>query len=430
MYSVLVTFVLLSFKLCLVLVDHVYSIRSWLSNDGRPDFDHYVSTKILPAEHIPTNHTKKRIIAVGDIHGMHHSFHSLLNQVSYDPNHDTLVHLGDLAIRSPLSDSLAVLSFLESNNIMGVRGNNDHKIIRWRAWIDWISQLPDGKEWLADVDDKLFRMGDDPDFNFKRWLKHKKSNKKWLKKIPDGWKMNSDHFKVARAMSQDHYEYLASLPLVLHAPIAHTFFVHAGLLAYDVTRSPAHPDQPLSHIPALPHIRANVSLLRDLQEKALLHDIPQNRDPWVLMNMRKIKKGGRISRGHTKGLPWSNSYNDVMNRCSGFVGTSLNSVVINSDNKFESPDDDTDQLPCYPAMVVYGHAASTGLDVKRWSIGLDTGCVYERELTAVILDWKSFQSSPSSDITADENDLGTSSSRIAYGDHGQAQIVSVPCRSS
>lgn len=32
-------------------------------------------------------------------------------------------------------------------------------------------------------------------------------------------------------------------------------------------------------------------------------------------------------------------------------------------------------LPCYPSTVVYGHAASRGLDIKRWSIGLDSGCV-------------------------------------------------------
>jgi len=32
-------------------------------------------------------------------------------------------------------------------------------------------------------------------------------------------------------------------------------------------------------------------------------------------------------------------------------------------------------LPCMPASVVYGHVASRGLDVNRWSFGLDTGCV-------------------------------------------------------
>lgn len=33
------------------------------------------------------------------------------------------------------------------------------------------------------------------------------------------------------------------------------------------------------------------------------------------------------------------------------------------------------KLPCYPSTVVYGHAAARGLDIKRWSKGLDSGCV-------------------------------------------------------
>lgn len=32
-------------------------------------------------------------------------------------------------------------------------------------------------------------------------------------------------------------------------------------------------------------------------------------------------------------------------------------------------------LPCYPASVIHGHAASRGLDINRFSFGLDTGCV-------------------------------------------------------
>lgn len=33
------------------------------------------------------------------------------------------------------------------------------------------------------------------------------------------------------------------------------------------------------------------------------------------------------------------------------------------------------KLPCKPSTVVYGHAAGRGLDLKRWSFGLDSGCV-------------------------------------------------------
>ena len=49
-----------------------------------------------------------------------------------------------------------------------------------------------------------------------------------------------------------------------------------------------------------------------------------------------------------------------MSRCGGFDDL--------SSNKHHT-------LPCLPMTVVYGHAAARGLDVKRWTFGLDTGCV-------------------------------------------------------
>jgi hypothetical protein len=58
-----------------------------------------------------------------------------------------------------------------------------------------------------------------------------------------------------------------------------------------------------------------------------------------------------------EGSPWSKLYKKDMSMCAGF----------------ESELKGT--LPCMPATVIYGHAASRGLDIKRWSIGLDTGCV-------------------------------------------------------
>lgn len=32
-------------------------------------------------------------------------------------------------------------------------------------------------------------------------------------------------------------------------------------------------------------------------------------------------------------------------------------------------------LPCMPMTALYGHTAAFGLDVRRWSVGLDSGCV-------------------------------------------------------
>lgn len=39
-----------------------------------------------------------------------------------------------------------------------------------------------------------------------------------------------------------------------------------------------------------------------------------------------------------------------------------------------------------PQVVVYGHDARTGLQLRRWSKGLDSGCVGGGRLTALVLD--------------------------------------------
>ena len=69
-----------------------------------------------------------------------------------------------------------------------------------------------------------------------------------------------------------------------------------------------------------------------------------------------------MNRSNKHGTPWSKAYNEMMNRCAGY-GASF------------APDVMTKGLPCMPSSVVYGHAAARGLDINRWTFGLDTGCV-------------------------------------------------------
>ena len=119
---------------------------------------------------------------------------------------------------------------------------------------------------------------------------------------------------------------LYSLPFVLHVPSEHFFVVHAGLLPYDPKRPQTDKRQPLAHPPTLTrgseksHFAVATSSpepqtalvssivaedlknetrenLRTAQERALLTDIPGNQDPWVLDNMRGIrKKKGKVTR--------------------------------------------------------------------------------------------------------------------------------------
>lgn len=183
-------------------------------------------------------------------------------------------------------------------------------------------------------------------------------------------------------MSVSDYQYLLSLPLVLHLPSEHTFLVHAGLLPYDPTLSITSKRQPLSHLPRLPSrfLGGSVPALRNAQELAILEDIKQNTDPWVLLNIRNLRKDNKpsrlvndlsipdapaepqvdLNRKTKKGRAWTEVWNEVISRCVGFERAALGAEST---------------LPCHPSTVIYGHTASRGLDVHRWSVGIDTGCV-------------------------------------------------------
>lgn len=115
------------------------------------------------------------------------------------------------------------------------------------------------------------------------------------------------------AISKADYEYLRSLPLILHLPSEHTFIVHAGLLPHDPTHSITDRRQPLSHLPSLSktitdssllgidwpanvRMRPTVPIYRQAQEVNLIQDIPQNMDPWVLLNMRSLRKDNKVTK--------------------------------------------------------------------------------------------------------------------------------------
>lgn len=85
-------------------------------------------------------------------------------------------------------------------------------------------------------------------------------------------------------------------------------------------------------------------------------------DPWVLLNVRSILPDGTLTQSAKKGEPWSTSWNKEMNAAKKTKGKAG-----------------------WPSTVVYGHAAGRGLDVHPWSIGLDSGCVYGKQLTALVL---------------------------------------------
>ena len=270
-----------------------------------------------------------------------------------------------------------------------MRGNNDQEVVEWRGWLDWIASLPGGKAWLDHLEKVAPSNGTDKR-GLKEWMQVQrkaasKEDRKWWKRIPNKWLLFSDHYKVARDMSASEFQYLLDLPLRLYVPSAHVFIVHAGLLASDPQYPYYDKRQPLARVPKLmatgvdtskkKKTKNEVESLRKLQDLSVLTLVPQNLIPWVVLNIRGIKNG-EVTKKNKVGRPWSDLWNLEMKRCVGYNEELEHGAVDGVGEEISGGKKGSEKaLPCYPSTVIYGHAAARGLDLKRWSIGLDSGCV-------------------------------------------------------
>ncbi|KAF5359594.1 hypothetical protein D9756_003423 [Leucocoprinus leucothites] len=446
--------------------------RDKLSKPKHPDFKQYRPILSLSPDEFPTDDPERRVILIGDIHGMEKWFLRLLKKVAYDGQHDVLVHTGDILTRGRHKGSMRIVDFMTIHNVTGVRGNHDQKVIEWKGWLNWFNALPGASKWLAELE-SAWHVDHKKGHELKPWIISRRKASRgqdayWWNHIPEDWVPFGDHYRVARDLKKDQYAYLLSLPLKLHIPSAHTFIVHAGLLPYDVRYDYDHKRQPLAHVPRL--LSHNVSstgtteTLRNLQELAILLRVPQNTEPWANLNLRSVLEDNSITKDSHEGTPWATYWNKQMDLCDGFHPRKA-VIKVQDPNAISPLSDGPDKsLPCYPASVIHGHTASRGLDISRYSFGLDTGCVYGRNLTAMILgpnplprreEWEEIDYEAEDgdesfedawmDLDNDDYDdeyevpdLIESMSveyprsrkrarTIKFGDHGQAKIVEVSC---
>ncbi|KAF4614148.1 hypothetical protein D9613_007798 [Agrocybe pediades] len=391
---------------------------------------------------------------------MRNYLEKLLKKANYNPLQDVLIHVGDIISKGPHQGSLDTLDFMTAHNVTGVRGNHDQQVVEWRGWLGWISTMPRAAKWLQNLEQRWNEAqsdDDEDDTTLEFWLRKARSSasreeKSFWKLVPEDWLLFDAHYAIARDMTDMHYQYLLKLPLRLYIPSAHTFIVHAGLLPYNPHYPPEDASkQPLARIPTLrftePSQEDRIEKLRNLQEIAILKDIPQNTDPWVTLNMRSVAKG-KVKKKAKEGKPWSKIWNQHMKNCVGYgrhgakaerpwsmedIEDDDNGVEFDFDN-FEMSSTKKMRLLCYPSTTIYGHAAARGLEVKRWSFGLDTGCVYEKKLTALVIGGKALKHG--AEIIgfeeyhegADQFTMAKEKKHIPFGDNALARTVSVRCR--
>ncbi|RCI08582.1 hypothetical protein L249_4698 [Ophiocordyceps polyrhachis-furcata BCC 54312] len=257
----------------------------------------------LQGHFVPSSKNGRRLVVVGDIHGMDAELALLLDRVGLDTNRDHVIATGDMVGKGP--NSTAVVARLMGLGASAVRGNHEDRVLLSRSEADAASGLLGSQ--LAEPED-LRRTG------------------------------QADALAVARTLSMDQVAWLSHLPVVLTADPLPLYVVHAGLVP-------------------------GVAL--------------EKQDPWAVMNMRtliypreELRKKQHLEKHdrhsdravavpveNHKGEPWAKAW-----------------------NRYQKGRPESERR-----TVVYGHDARVGHVERKYTLGLDSGCVRGGSLTAVVI---------------------------------------------
>ncbi|EME44894.1 hypothetical protein DOTSEDRAFT_70815 [Dothistroma septosporum NZE10] len=281
---------------------------------------------------------KRRLVFVGDVHGCKKELRHLLDKVDFRKGTDHLILVGDIISKGP--DNVGVLDELIRLKATSVRGNHEDRILNVARSLDTGSPPPSEK-----VSSKGY----------------------------------SKDAALLHELKPRHLKYLRNMPLMLHIP--------SLPMALSSTRK--H-DSPISEHILVVHAGLVPGVTLEKQ------------DPYFVMNMRSINRRTHVpsaTRAPSKqSKPWFdiwNWYNDHVFRKKSMPGVNIidSNAVDPSSQHFDSFLTSLwknfwgkKKLHPSPQIVIYGHDSKQGLQIQRWSKGLDSGCVGGGELTALVLD--------------------------------------------
>ncbi|KAF8457515.1 Metallo-dependent phosphatase-like protein [Terfezia claveryi] len=369
-----------------------------------------------PVHRKPKYHSSRRLILVGDVHGALDELKALLQKLDYDPSNgaDHLVLTGDMVSKGPKSGGVLDLmrKLSEAGVASCVRGNHDDRVVRayerlHRAPLEEEEKQVSEKAKSADEnEEEAGKQQEDPQEEIhgnyiEDWRdddlvdsdgkKKKKGSKRRQRK-------RASDEAVAKTLTSGQAKFLASCPLILRVQGAgnqggELLVVHAGI------------------VPGVPLLKQN---------------------PKLLMNMRTIlpPKGAKgkgktdgVGNGSstTKGRHWAEVWNEweekrvkgnlgeqelkmpevfkgidqlgmdfipvdiLVNTNEGEEGELVQSEVV-----VEQAVPVPENMGPYGnaekgATVVYGHYAAKGLDIRKWTKGLDSNCVRGGRLSALVV---------------------------------------------
>ncbi|KAJ4117553.1 hypothetical protein NW768_010917 [Fusarium equiseti] len=328
-----------------------------------------------------------RLIIVGDVHGHLPELKSLLEKVSYDKNNgDQLIFVGDLINKGP--DSPGVVQMAMDHEALAIRGNNEDRVLAAYSAAKRGEDAEIIERWNR-FNAEAEKEGDQPVRDDLTAL-----SREDLKPY-----MAASDFGTAASLSDEQIKWLASQPLILRIKLpreAATAPWDAGTLI-------------IAHGGLVPQVPL------------------EQQDPWAVMNMRGLAypdpdaetpeaiKADMIKGAKSRVRRYAafqhasdeeiktqlTKMADVVKNGEGFTGQHKDGLIgfplesregdwwIDAWNRWQHTIENAEER----SIVVYGHDARVGLQVgdpavARYTFGLDSGCVYGRSLTALVIDRK------------------------------------------
>ncbi|KAH7185510.1 Metallo-dependent phosphatase-like protein [Fusarium flagelliforme] len=333
---------------------------------NRPSYDGIDLIRNLPSEYIPTAKNGRRLVVVGDIHGMLDPFEKLLKKIEFDPETDHVIAVGDMINKGPKSSE--VIARLMEIKASAVRGNHEDRVIL--AWRGLSSQQ--GVAAYLDSENAARHRGEEEDL------------------------------KTARSLTEPQMSWLKKLPVILSAEPMALYFVHAGLV----------PGVPLPQQDAWAVM--NMRTLRFPREEFRKKEIEKKLQQVEKQRQKELAKAqeaaqaqakrsfvpkgedanlhARIARAETPELDststvsstdedivdsgHTNPDRDVWLPIDGHQGERWTKLWNRAQKKLRGPD---------RRSVIYGHDAKMGYQEDSYTFGLDSGCVKGNALTALVV---------------------------------------------
>lgn len=343
----------------------------------------------LDRDLVPVPGNGRRLVIVGDVHGMIEPLNELLDKINYrrpgaavrrrgdeerqegnEEGGDHLIFVGDMINKGPSSS--AVVDLAMHLGASAVRGNHEDRILLERASMAIVRAGDDDDEPKPVVDKEDQRVLSSP-----------------------AQRGNPADRACARSLSDAQADWLAALPALLDLGFlpgcfpgtGRTIVAHAGLVP-GITPLDAQDPWAVMNMRSLSYPREE--LRREEAKEALIEaaavqfrtsqEYLSNKDHWTNTRIRK-KFRSEIQEADIEA--------EFLRRTT----PSDRDIAVPSDGRGGIPWTDAweaAQLAIEPVSrrtaVVYGHDSKAGLVDRPFSLGLDSGCVKGGQLSALVVE--------------------------------------------